>query len=248
MPNNGGFTLGGVTANSLGVLMLRTSKRPFIPGTDDATAAIAGRNGSFDFGAKLNPAIFELDCAINKTDPASLQAAADSLAAHLVGVDGKPRTMELIFDLRPDKKYIVRYSGAIDFNREVGLGKFTLPLIAYDPTAYSTTEMTAARTNAGTLAISNGGKLEVWPVIEIVGSFTTLALEIGGPTLVYNEAIASQTLTIDNEKLQAKIGATNKNNKVSGDWLKLAPGANTLTVGGTGLACTVTVSFNAKYL
>lgn len=249
MADNGGLTLGGVTARSLGFRMLRSSKRPFIPATTDATAAIAGRNGAFDFGAKLQPALFALDCAIVTNSPEALQTTADALGIYLIDAVGKPRTMDLIFDLRPDKRYSVRYAGSLDFERIVGLGKFNLPLVAYDPHAYSVTVTTVSRTNAGSIVLNNAGPLEVWPLISVTGSFTNLSLTCSGRTLVFNEAKASAgTLTIDCEKMSAKLGATNKNHRVTGDWLKFAPGNNTITVSGTGLSCVVTIIFYAKYL
>lgn len=135
--SSGGFTLGGQTAKQLGMCMLRASQRPVLPGTVDRILAIPGRNGAWDFGADLAPRQFNLECAIVRTTPAALQTIISSLAAYLVDQYGKPRTLELVFDLQPERTFYVRYAGNLPIERIVGLGQFVLPLIAFDPNAYA---------------------------------------------------------------------------------------------------------------
>ena len=130
------FTLGGKTAIELGLIMLRTSQRPVLSGTVDRTMQIAGKHGAGDFGADLSPRLFNLECAAVTRNPVQLQQTISALAAHLTDAYGRPRNLELIFSLQPLRKYNVRYSGSIPIERFVGLGQFTLPLIAYDPRGF----------------------------------------------------------------------------------------------------------------
>ncbi|WP_054028137.1 phage tail domain-containing protein [Bacillus sp. FJAT-28004] len=273
---NGGFTLRPVddpldvrTALQLGMHMTRSSKRPILSGTVDSTSAIAGKHGAFYFGAKLAPLQFGLDCAMFMSNPIELQAAADRLAEFILDSSGSPRQLELVFDIKPGKKYLVYYSGSLDIGRVVGFGEFVLPLIAYDPFSYQTDLSNTLTWDSEVLMVNdlltfddgfdfiiagtqtvevvNYGALEIWPTIKIVGSFITLYIKLGDRTLVYGESVASGTVTIDNERMQAKLAATNKNNKVSGRWIKLAPGRNNVEIGGTGLNCSVSFVFAAKY-
>jgi predicted phage tail component-like protein len=137
MMQNGGFVLGGVPAKELGIIMISSSRRPILPSTVDRTMTIPGRHGAWDFGADLGPRLFDIECAFVTTSPTKLQKAVSDLAAFLVDEYGRPRTMELTFSVQPERSYFVRYSGSLPIDRVIGLGRFTLPLIAYDPFAYA---------------------------------------------------------------------------------------------------------------
>jgi phage-related protein len=129
------------------------------------------------------------------------------------------------------------------------------------PFAYSVTEETPhfhvpgdtppyTFTNPGTRVINyrspQGSKFK----IEVSGSWTTLVFTLNGSTLNYNEA-GNGTLVLDNIEMEAAMGGVNKYGVLSGaidTFLKILPGANTLTVGGTGLAITVTVQYIPLWL
>src|SRR5690606_16270472 len=91
------FTLGGKTARELGLVMLRESQRPILPGTMDKTMHIPGRHGAWDFGAELDARVFELECAFVTKNRVELQRRITALAAHLVDSYGRPRKLELRF-------------------------------------------------------------------------------------------------------------------------------------------------------
>ena len=130
--------LGGKTAEELNIRVLIDTQEPILPDTRDRILTIPGRHGAYDFGADLEPRKFELKCALlGATSPSDLQKKVRALAAHLIDENGRPRTLELIFDTEPEKKYYVRYAGSLPIERIVALGLFTLPLVAYDPYAYS---------------------------------------------------------------------------------------------------------------
>jgi predicted phage tail component-like protein len=266
---NGGFTLGGKTAKELGIIMVSTSRRPILPNTVDRTMTIPGRNGAWDFGADVGPRQIQLDCAVIQHNAYNLQSAAENLAALLVDGFGKPRTLELVFDLRPDRFYKVRYVGSLDINRIIGLGRFSLPLVAFDPFAYSLYSVESINVDSlipvdsdisvdasyefdvngpTTLNINNYGGLYVQPVIEISGSFNSLTITANGKTLTYNAAISGQTLVIDCDKYTAKIGNTNALGKVSGDFPVFAAGNNVVSIGGSSLNISITFKFRLKFV
>jgi phage-related protein len=103
-------------------------------------------------------------------------------------------------------------------------------------------------TTAVDKVIANPGTY-VKPKFTITGTFTTLTLTCGGKTLTYSEAIAGATLVIDCDKMTCiKDGTINMSNKLSGSFFEFANDNNTLTIGGTGLNCTVAVNFRPQYL
>lgn len=173
---NGGFRLGGQTARQLGIRMLRASQRPILPGTVDRTLGIPGRNGVMDFGADMGARQFNLECAALKQSPAALQQVVTSLAAYLVDQYGKPRTLPLIFDYQPGRLYYVRYSGSLPVDRIVGLGQFTLPLVAFDSYAYAVSDSLLSdmiTTSPWEVFIESDGTVVTPTYIELTNEGTT---------------------------------------------------------------------------
>lgn len=260
--------LGDKTPRELGMRVLRESQRPIAPPTVDNIVSIPNMHGAYDFGAYLGPRQMPLECALVARNSIELQKLVSDLAAYLIGPDGKPKTMPLIFRNQPDRQYYVRYSGDLQINRAVGLGLFTLPFTAYDPFAYgvqSTSDLLTWDTDytwdddfswsddysfsfngPGTVQINNFGKLNIEPVVEVTGSFSTLSLTIGGVVFSYISPM-SGTLTIDFKRKTARIGTQNVLQNTNANFGKLPPGTSDLIVGGTNLNVTVDVIFNAKY-
>lgn len=133
----GGFKLGGVEISYFGIKLLEGSEIGMLPSTRDSIVTIAGKHGAYDFGAVMDVREFNLRCSIiSDISNNDLRLKIREFVKHLVDVKGKPRTLELIFDNEPDKKYFVRYSGEVDFEEIIKAGIFTLPLVAFDPFAY----------------------------------------------------------------------------------------------------------------
>lgn len=242
----------------------------FVPDVINNPALIAGVDGEFDFGARLGVRPFDLPLAFPyEATTTEMQIKGRAFAAYLSDGNGRPITLWIRFEYELDKYYSVRYSGAVVPSRNLQVATFNLPMIAYDPYAYqisSTSTITwdsyvsmdstltfddvysTFFSASGSVNINNFGTLDEWPIIQIVGSFTTFSITANGLTLVYGEALVAGTLTIDCKKMTSKLGITNKNNKVSGDWIKLLQGINSVTVTGTGLNCQVSFIFRPKYL
>jgi len=174
------FTLGGKTARELGLVMLRESQRPILPGTLDKTMVIPGRHGAWDFGAELDARVFELECAFVTRNPRELQQRITALAAHLVDSYGRPRKLELRFDVQPDRYWIVRYAGRLPVERVAGLGRFTLPLVAYDPFAYGPDRVyeTVITQSPFSFSIQSDGDVRTPPVIVLTNIGTTTLNQI----------------------------------------------------------------------
>lgn len=259
--------LGDKRPSELGLQTLRESQRPILPPTVDRTYTVPYMHGAYDFGADIGPRPLQLECAFMERNAYQLQQRITALATHLIDGDGRPRTMPLIFALQPDRQYMVRLSGQLPIDRMVGFGKFQLPMIAYDPFAYSTyvtdeinvdtpvlvdTPISVDATykfsvnGPITLAIDNFGAQNVKPIIEISGSFTTLFLTVGGVVTTYNAAL-SGTLVLDFQRGTARIGSTNVLLNTNARFGTLPVGISTVSVGGTGLNFSMNIKFKAKY-
>jgi phage-related protein len=158
----------------------------------------------------------------------------------------------------------------IPLERLLKLGKFTLALTAFDPFAYSIqnagdsqldsnlildsdihldpNEYSFTVASQRTISVNNYGTMNVSPITNITGSFSTLTISANGKTFSFSEAMSSNTLTIDHDKMTAKQGSDNKLSFVTGDFLTLIPGDNSITISGTGLNCTIDFVFAPKFI
>lgn len=267
----GGFTLGGKTARELGMVMLRSSKRPGLPQTKDRALTIPGRHGEYDFGSDIAPRVFELDCVFNTRNAYLLQQSIRGLVRHLLDASGRPRTLELVLDITPDMAYSVRLTGDLPVDRSGGLGKFTLRLTAFDPFAsfrfdpadFDVDSEMSVDSGVGvdtptyefevsgstTVSVDNFGDLEISPTITVAGSFSSLALTVGSRTFTYSAALSGATpLIIDGSAYTAKIGTMNVLGNTSGKFVVLPVGISTVQIGGSGLDCIVVIKFRPKFV
>jgi len=261
--------LGGKRPQDLGLQVLRESQRPILPGTVDRTMAVPGRPGEYDFGADSGPRAFELECAFMERNAVKLQERIEHLAQLLMDEYGRPKPIQIIFSTRPDRYYTVRYAGALPIERIAGYGRFRLPLVAYYPFARLIEDASDidvdsnigvdnsllvdsvysfSVTSPSSVEVDNFGSLNVGPTVVITGSFTSFSLAIGGKVFSYNAPLTSGTLTVDMKRMTARIGTTNVLGNTSGDFPVLAPGRNTVSIGGSGLQCTINFVFNPEFI
>lgn len=259
--------LGDKMPSELGMRATRGTQRPVLPPTVDNTVVVPGMHGAWDFGADMGPRPLSLECEFGTRNSYELQRRINTLAAYLLGHDGRPRTMPVIFSNQPDRQIMARYSGEMPLERIAGLGRFNLPMIAYDPFAYSVYESvdinvdsiilvdsdvlvdtgyTFAITGPGAFDIYNYGGLSVSPVAEISGSFNALNLTIGGVTFSYLEPFAGN-LTIDFARKLVYSGATNLLYKTNAAFGMLPPGTSQMMVGGSGISASLSLRFREKY-
>lgn len=248
--------------------MTRESDRPIAPSTVDRFLSIPGRNGVVDFGADVGARLFSLDCKVNTRNPLVLQDAFELIASVLLDGYGKPRTVKLVFDSRPDRYYLVRYSGSLSPKRLFGLGSFTLPLIAADPYARSLTNSDSVIwdsditwssdirwgdgwshrvTGNTTLEINNWGMLIVKPIIEITGSYANVAITINDNVIFDIKPLTNGKSIIDCERMTMKKNGANGLSGMVGKFVELEPGINKVIIDGTSLNADVSFVFESRY-
>ncbi|MBP1907073.1 putative phage tail component-like protein [Paenibacillus turicensis] len=263
------LTLGGKTPRELGMRVLRESQRPIAPSTVDNLVTVPYMHGAYDFGAYLAPRQLTLECALVAKNSIELQQLISALARFLIGADGRPKTMPIIFRSQPDRWYMARYSGDLQITRVVGLGTFTLPFTAYDPFAYSTyesidinvdneninvdsdisvdTAYTFDISGPDQLSVTNNGNQNVEPVIQITGSFNSLSITLGDVTFTYNAPI-SGTLVIDFKRKTAMLDNVNVLHNTNAKFGELPTGVSNVDIAGTGLNISMSIIFRNKFI
>ncbi|PGM07247.1 distal tail protein Dit [Bacillus thuringiensis] len=267
------LTIDGKRLNELSLALLPGFQHPAAPPIRDYTVSIPGRPGAYYFGSDIDPLEFKLPLIIKpQEDRYKLAAVIRKMVSAFIDPYGKPKEVKLIYDYEPDKYYLARYSGSLPIDRYFRMGKFELPLIAYDPHAYSIVESAKGIkwgdhipwasqipiglgrtsytiTSPQTLSINNYGSLVIRPVIEISGSATSLTLNIKGESFSIG-TFTNSTILIDAERYAAIKNGQNFLFQLQGNLekLELIPGANAIQIGGSNLNINIAFKYRAKYI
>ncbi|OLO40321.1 hypothetical protein BTR23_07480 [Alkalihalophilus pseudofirmus] len=262
--------LDGVTTKELGLRVLRDYEDPSLPQTIDNTVIIPDRHGEYDFGANMGRKEFYLPIFLESQETRyERDIKIDQLKQILLDSRGKPRYFDLVFEERKDRKYRVRYSGALPVDTLLTHARFTLPLIAFeDPFAnfiisseeiiwdsdtpfMSDVPLDAHYiydiTSPETLTIHNFGTMIAKPIIEIEGSASTITLSANGKSFSF-DSFSESKIIVDDYKYTVTKNGENHLFDMTGDFLNLETGANEVTVSGSSLNVKITFKFYAKYL
>lgn len=266
------LTIDGKTLNELGLALLPGHEHPAAPSTRDYTVSIPGVSGEYDFGADLESRPFTLPLLLKpQQDKFLLSSKIREIMTVFFDPYGKPKTVKLIFDYEPDKYYKVRYSGSLDTTRYKTMANFVFPLTAFDPHAYSVFDtnddvlwgsdipfMSDIPLNIGdysysitaptTLQIKNIGSLVVRPIIHITGSATSVVVYAGDKSFAVRSFNDGATFLIDCERYIAIKDGKNHLSEMTGNFIELNPGNNSVRITGVDLNIKISFEFNAKYM
>ncbi|TQR48519.1 phage tail domain-containing protein [Bacillus cereus] len=132
------LTIDGKRISELKLALLPGFQHPAAPPIRDHAVSIPGRPGAYYFGSEIEPMQFSLPLLVKpQENRLELSAAIRKMVAAFIDPYGRPKEVKLIYDYEPDKYYWVRYSGSMPIDRYFSMGKFELPLTAYDPHAYA---------------------------------------------------------------------------------------------------------------
>ena len=133
-------------------------------------------------------------------------------------------------NFEPDIFRLAYYSGGNDvINRLLQIGETELTFTCRPERFLKSGETAETHTNGDT--ITNPTKYTSKPLIHIEGS-GTVTVTLGGNTMTAVLG-TSDYIDIDCDRMNAYKGATNKNDKISGDFPVIKSGANSLTTTGT---------------
>jgi predicted phage tail component-like protein len=233
-------------------LVMFSKNRPIFPEPKIITEDIPGMDGDYDYSSinpdgrvKYKSMTDEIEFSFAEKNMVNVRAKAHLIAAWLACGEA-----QLIYDDDPNVYYLAMVVNKLDLENQIArLRKFTMQF-KRRPFAYAITEIIITQVvNAATdIIVANPGTYNK-PKIHISGTCTTLSVTIGSTTLNCSQALSNAVLDIDCQQMQAiKDSTINVNNKISGKYPELAPGNNSVHIGGTGLNCTVTVAFRPQYL
>lgn len=219
------FNFGGKNSyDDFGILI---SQRPNIPSPKRRinTINIPGRNSNLRFDEKTYEDItLTVQCSIK--DKQNLTNKIDNIKAWLFNLGEN----DLVFSFQPDKKYIAQVVNAIDFKQVYKyFGEFPI-IFNCRPFKYAV-ENSIITATASNTNINNPGTIESEPVISIYGS-GNIVFKTNG------EQISLKGITekiIVNSVIQDCYddAGNNLNGKMSGEFLKLKPGENTIEFSGS---------------
>ncbi|MEC2943435.1 phage tail family protein [Bacillus cereus] len=267
------LTIDGKRLNELNLALLPGFQHPAAPPIRDYTVSIPGRPGAYYFGSDIDPLEFNLPLIIKPQENRfELAAAIRKMVTAFIDPYGRPKVVKLIYDYEPDKYYKVQYSGSLSIDRYFRMGKFELPLIAYDPHPYSIVDSTdivlwgdeipfmsdipldigASQfriTSPQLLNIDNFGSKVIRPTIEISGSATSLTLTIQGESFYFG-TFTNSSFLIDAERYAAIKNGQNFLFQLQGNLekLELMPGTNAINIGGSNLNINIAFKYRAKYV
>jgi phage-related protein len=263
-----------VRLQDMGVIVKLDSQEPILPSTIDYTVYIPGRHGAYDYGAYRGPLPFDLECMFQRMSYSDLKVKIREFVELFIDTRGRPKTVKLKFGDEMDKFYWVRFSGSIPLNRLAGMPSFTLPLVAIEnpnanfvesseeiawdsDTPFMSDVTLDAKyvydiTTPQDLRIHNFGNLIVEPIIEIVGSASSLTLTLNSVSVTIG-AFSNSTILIDSkEYIALQNGADYTGEIIDGmtgafeDFL-LETGENIVEVSGSNLNFKITFKFHAQY-
>lgn len=266
------LTIDGKPLKQLGLALLPGFQHPAAPPVRDYTVSIPGRPGAYYFGSDIDPMEFNLPLIIKpQEDRYRLSAAIRKMVSAFIDPYGKPKEVKLIYDYEPDKYYLARYSGSMPIDRYFMMGKFELPLVAYDPYAYSVLQSTEEifwqdmipwmsdipLNYKGTsyivkspqdLNVENYGPLVVRPVVEISGSADNFTFTLKGERFSLG-SFTNASFLIDAERYTVIKNRKNFLFEFQGNIenLELMPGANAIQIGGSNLNLNIAFKYRAKY-
>ncbi|PEU05249.1 phage tail protein [Bacillus cereus] len=241
------------------------------PDVRDNSIVIPGKHGSYNFGSCLQPLDFLISCMFEKQESyTELAYKIRDLKKLFIDKYGRPKKVKLRFESEPDKFYYVEYSGKVPIERAARRGRFSLPLRAYDPHAYSVVDTSDdvlwgddipfmsditlgvgdyshAVTAPTTLQIENAGMLVVRPVIEITGSASAFTLTANGKSFSF-ATFSNAHFLIDSEHYAVMKDNQNYLFNMTGDFIELEPGVNSVSISGSNLNLNISFEFKAKYI
>jgi predicted phage tail component-like protein len=270
-----GLTFNGKHSfNDMGLILL-SKDRPILPEPKEVTEDIPGADGEYDYSQvnsdneqKYKPRVQEITFAfdrnnINWRDPRVIRQAARKIAAWLGCGEST-----LTFDDEADKQEYAKVNNKLDLENQIESGRpFTAQFrcrsfpcqidsvetlmldskILLDSNLRLGDEFQFAVTGNTTVIVNNFGTHSIKPTIEITGSFTSITIAVGNKSITYSEAVSSKTIILDCAVKRASDGDTNKNNKLTGDFITLPVGVNSVQITGTGINCTVIFRFRPLY-
>jgi predicted phage tail component-like protein len=212
------------------VHVLRDSIRPLFPTMKYNVIRVPGRRDDLDFGTKYGYRLFEFRVASDEFENrADLENFKRQLSAAL---DPEGGYRNLVFNHELDRFYRVRYVGRVDLRQYPTFIDISIPLRTDGPFAYSIDVFLHAQATPSTTVANNDSSVNVQPLITFTGPQISprLVNTTMGLDMMFDVTLESgELLVVDAKKRTARKGTADVLTKMTGDFLRLAPGPNSLT-------------------
>lgn len=262
---NLGFTYNGKHSFEYG-LYIRTRNIPLLPQKKVSEETVINKHGSYKFEDGYSDKIIDVECILINGTLQERRLKAREIAVWL------SQKGNLIFDHEPDKYYVVEYVNEINPEFLERHNVFTITFVC-EPFAYSIYSNEDAYMlpdfkidgemalylnttfndiyEPTTVKVSNLGTCDALPIIEIDGM--ALSIIIGTDTESFSIEPMMEKTYVDckNMIVYTVDQYGKKQNKLSdfvGNFIKLKPGINDISIEGTYLGVNISFKFKNAYL
>jgi phage-related protein len=268
---SGGANIGGYSFASLGIKLL-SSNIPILPETRQQEDDLPGLDGSLDLGTEYGPRQIELEVFVKADSKTELH----SKLAKIASIFSPRRGIQpLVITPQTGKLFYVKFNGSLSLEKIGSMnGKFTIPLKAFDPFAYSvndtsepirlgqgytlgqglrlgdsyTFEAKQASTN---FSVYHAGTHEAKPLIRVTGTGSNLVLTNDSTEeglIVDLTLLQGDILEIDCKLNRIAINGSNAFYAFSGVYPKLVEGENIFTLTSSNPNLQIEFIFRHTYL
>ena len=243
------FTFNGTSAFTYGVNV--TDVRIFSPEVRDEYEYIPGKDGSYIFNAAYGDRRVEVDCYIARSTVEETLAKEREITGWLLRPQQRA---QLRFTTDQTVYFMAKVDEQIEFNHQLNVSFFTISFNC-EPFIYSVQEYskTVQVASGSTMYVQVEGTAYTYPVIEISPVSSNIAggqLQVRGIKLNINLPInAGEKLILDTSKLTATKGGANVLANISGTFMPLWAGINSVYwLADNGAAANVTFKYHARWL
>ena len=232
-----GFTFRGKHTSEFRGLVVKTVNNPLMPPRRVQKVNVMGRDGEYLFEDGYINKNLEFRCSLAKGTISERRQIARDIASWLSA------SGDLVLDNENDKTYkVVKTVSDVSLAVEQAWDEFSI-IFEAEPFQYGGLK-TMSFDNPTSVTISNAGTYEAETIIGVIG---TGNVTITCGTQSFTLTGMTEKLNVDSKRMLVYTDAlANEISKHSGEFIRLAPGNNTIAV--TGSVSNMTVKFNDTYI
>ena len=232
-----GFTFRGIHTSEFKGLVIKTINNPLSPTKRIQRVNVMGRDGEYIFESGYGNKVLEFRCSLAKGTIIERRQKAREIASWLSFAG------DLVLDYENDKTYkVIKTVSDIALAIELAWDEFNITFET-EPFQYGGLK-TLSFEDPTSVVVNNQGTYEAETLISITGTGNVTVSSSG-----YSFALTGMTekLNLDSKRMIVYIDANeNGISKHSGNFIKLKPGNNTITVAGS--VSNMTVKFQDTYI
>ncbi len=232
-----GFKFRGIHTSEFKGLVVKTLNNPLSPAKRIQRVNVMGNDGEYIFENGYNNRFIEFKCSLAKDTIKERRIIARNIASWLSSAG------DLVLDYENDKNYkVIKTVSDISLAIEQAWDDFNITFET-EPFQYGGLK-TLSFDNPSTVVVNNQGTYKADTIISITGT-GSVTLTCG--TQSFTLTGMTGKLNVDSKKMlvytDAKVNGISKH---SGNFIKLKPGNNTITV--TGSVSNMTIKYFDTYI